>query len=82
MQSFWAGQKAKTFKHSHQQLLTTAWLLIIVAGSLALTLAGCATGPNDITGSLSSPPAAAATSESDYRKYADTLGAQYRANPT
>ena len=52
-------------------LLATAWV--------ALALAGCATSPVETTGSLAavSPPA----SEADWRRAADSAGAQYRANP-
>ncbi|HVG50006.1 MAG TPA: tetratricopeptide repeat protein [Xanthobacteraceae bacterium] len=83
MQSFWACQKAAAFTNRRRRLLSTSWRPIIVVGSLALTLTGCATNPSDITGSLSSASAAStpAKSESDYRKYADNLGAQHRANP-
>ncbi len=66
-----------TIKH---QLLATSWSPVIAIAVLALTLAGCATTPGETTGSVASAPAAA-QSEADWRRTADSVGAKYRANP-
>jgi Flp pilus assembly protein TadD len=54
-------------------------LALLATACVALALAGCATSPVETTGSLAavSPPA----SEADWRRAADSAGAQYRANP-
>jgi Flp pilus assembly protein TadD len=80
MRSFWARQQAMTFTQQRRGLLAGSWCPPIAVAVLALTLAGCATNPGDLTGSVQ-PASSAARSESDQRQYADSLGAQHRANP-
>jgi len=55
--------------------------LAAVAAALALSVAGCKTTGNDITGSLGSSAAGPPRSDADWRRSAELWGARYRQNP-
>lgn len=67
--------------HMQRPAVRRPILALLATTCIALALAGCATAPGgDTTGSIASaaPPA---SSENDWRRIAETAGAQYRANP-
>lgn len=53
-----------------------------IVGFLALSMAGCTTTNNDITGSIGAPQAPQAPrTDADWRRSLEVWGARYRANP-
>jgi Flp pilus assembly protein TadD len=60
--------------------LTRPVLVLLATTCVAAALGGCATNPLETTGSIAAA-GPAPTSEADWRRVADSAGAQYRANP-
>jgi Flp pilus assembly protein TadD len=75
-----ARPKIMTIKRQWRQILAESRGSVVAAACLASALAGCATAPNDATGSIAAAPAVA-RSDADWRRTAESAGAQYRVNP-